>query len=323
MNKRNFVAACAVGAAFATLPAMAQPTYPDRAIKIYQGFAPGGNADAIARAIGVEMGKALGQPIVVEAQSGAGGTIASTTVARAKPDGYTLLLATGGHAVAGALYNTLPYKTVADFDMVSTVTYFPFLIVVNASSKFQDFREMVAAAQAAPGTVAYGSAGIGSTHHLAGELLARMAKAPMMHVPYRGDAAALTALLAGDVPFIIAPPTAVMSNIQAGKLRALATTGPQRWPGLPGVPTVAEQNVPGYDVRSWAGLMAPAGTPRPVIERLNAETAKALQAPAVRQRLEDMGGEARGSTPEEMKALVARELEKWIQVVADAKIPRQ
>ncbi|MDM0056949.1 tripartite tricarboxylate transporter substrate binding protein [Variovorax fucosicus] len=323
MNKRNFVAACAIWAAFATLPAMAQPTYPDRAIKIYQGFAPGGNADAIARAIGVEMGKALGQPIVVEAQSGAGGTIASTTVARAKPDGYTLLLATGGHAVAGALYNTLPYKTVADFDMVSTVTYFPFLIVVNASSKFQNFPEVVSAAQAAPGTVAYGTAGIGSTHHLAGELLARMAKAPMMHVPYRGDAAALTALLAGDVPFIIAPPTAVMSNIQAGKLRALATTGPQRWPGLPGVPTVAEQNVPGYDVRSWAGLMAPAGTPRPVIERLNAETAKALQVAAVRQRLEDMGGEARGSTPDEMKAMVARELDRWTQVVADAKIPKQ
>ena len=323
MNKRNFAAACAVGVAFAALPALAQTTYPERAIKIYQGFAPGGNADAIARAIGVEMGKALGQPIVVEAQSGAGGTIASTTVARAKPDGYTLLLATGGHAVAGALYNTLPSKTAADFDMVSTVTYFPFLIVVNASSKFQNFREVVAAAQAAPGTVAYGSAGIGSTHHLAGELLARMAKAPMMHVPYRGDAAALTALLAGDVPFIIAPPTAVMSNIQAGKLRALATTGPQRWPGLPSVPTVAEQNVPGYDVRSWAGLMAPAGTPRPVIERLNAETAKALQAPAVRQRLEDMGGEARGSTPDEMKAMVARELDRWTQVVADAKIPKQ
>ena len=319
MKRRLLLAAWA---ACVALPVSAQP-YPDRAIKIYQGFAPGGNADAIARAIGVEMGKALGQPIVVEAQSGAGGTIASTTVARAKPDGYTLLLATGGHAVAGALYNTLPYKTVADFDMVSTVTYFPFLIVVNASSKFQNFREVVAAAQAAPGTVAYGSAGIGSTHHLAGELLARMAKAPMMHVPYRGDAAALTALLAGDVPFIIAPPTAVMSNIQAGKLRALATTGPQRWPGLPSVPTVAEQNVPGYDVRSWAGLMAPAGTPRPVIERLNAETAKALQAPAVRQRLEDMGGEARGSTPDEMKAMVARELDRWTQVVADAKIPKQ
>jgi len=145
----------------------------------------------------------------------------------------------------------------------------------------------------------------------------------MLHVPYRGDAAAVTALLSGDVPFIIAPPTAVMSNIQAGKLRALATTGPQRWPGLPNVPTVAEQGVPGYDVRSWAGLLAPAGTPRAIVDRLNADTQKALQAAAVRQRLEDMGGEARGSTPDEMKAMVARELEKWTMVVAESQIPKQ
>ena len=292
-------------------------------MKLYQGFAPGGNADAIARAIGVEMGKAMGQPVVVEAQAGAGGTIAAANVARARPDGYTLLLATGGHAVAGALYNTLPYKTVDDFETVSTVTYFPFLIVVNASSKVQGLAELAALAKAAPGTVAYGTAGIGSTHHLAGELLTKMAGVSMMHVPYRGDAASVTALLGGEVPFIIAPPTAVLSNIQAGKLRAVATTGLQRWPGLPKVPTVAEQGVAGYDVRSWAGVLAPAGTPRPVVERLNTEILRALQAPAVRQRLEDMGGEARGSTPEEMKALVARELEKWTQVVADAKIPRQ
>jgi len=322
MNRRQLLALCGAWTAAAAAPALAQG-YPERPIKIYQGFAPGGNADSIARAIGVEMGKGLGQPILVEAQTGAGGTIASTTVARARPDGYTLLLATGGHAVAGALYNSLPYKTVADFEMVSTVTYFPFLIVVNADSKYKDFREIIADAKAAPGTVAFGSAGVGSTHHLAGELLAKMAHAELLHVPYRGDAASMTAVLSGDVPFIIAPPTAVMSNIQAGKLRALATTGPQRWPGLPAVPTVAEQGVAGYDVRSWAGLLAPAGTPRPIIDRLHDEVQKALLVPGVRQRLEIMGGEARGSTPEEMKAMVARELEKWTQVVADAKIPKQ
>jgi tripartite-type tricarboxylate transporter receptor subunit TctC len=162
-----------------------------------------------------------------------------------------------------------------------------------------------------------------STHHLAGELLAKMARVSLLHVPYRGDAASITALLAGDVPFIIAPPTAVLTNIQAGKLRAIATTGLQRWSGLPNVPTVAEQGVAGYDVRSWAGLMAPAGTPRAVVDRINAEVLRALQAPAVRQRLEDMGGEARGSTPEEMKTMVSHEIEKWQQVVADAKIPKQ
>lgn len=321
MKRRELLKACGALAAYSALPAMAQ-TYPARPIKIYQGFAPGGNADSIARAVGVELGKTLGQPFVVEAQTGAGGTIASGTVARATPDGYTLLLATGGHAVAGALYKTLPYKTVDDFDMISTVTYFPFLIVVNANSKFQTLPELIAAAKAAPGSLAYGTAGIGTTHHLAGELFVKMANVSMMHVPYRGDGASLVALLAGDIPFIIVPPTAVNSHIQAGKLRALATTGPQRWPGLPNTPTVSEQGVPGYDVRSWAGVMGPAGMPRPVVERLNAEVLRALQVPAIRQRLEEMGGEARGSTPDEMRTMVTHEVEKWTQVVSDANIPK-
>jgi tripartite-type tricarboxylate transporter receptor subunit TctC len=158
---------------------------------------------------------------------------------------------------------------------------------------------------------------------LAGELLAKMGKVDLLHVPYRGDAASITAMLANDVSFIIAPPTAVLSNIKAGKLRALATTGLQRWAGLPDLPTVAEQGVTGYDVRSWAGLMAPAGTPRPIVDRLNQEVQKALQVSTVKTRLEEMGGEAKGSTPEEMKAMVASELQKWTQVVADAKIPKQ
>jgi len=304
------------GAAFAQ-------NYPDRNIKILQGFAPGGNADAIARAVGAEISKSMGQAVVVEAQAGAGGTIAATTVAKAKPDGYTLLLATGGHAVAGAIYNNLNYKTVQDFEMVSTITYFPFLIVVNAENKIANFPALLSQAKASPGKIAYGTAGIGSTHHLAGELLSSMAKVDLLHVPYRGDAGSITALLSGDVPFIIAPPTAVLSNIKAGKLKAIAATGPQRWVGLPDVPTVAEQGVPGYDVRSWAGLMAPAGTPKPVIEKLNAETLKTLQLPNVKTRLEEMGGDVRGSTPDEMKNMVASETQKWIQVVNNAKIPKQ
>ena len=297
--------------------------YPDKNIKIMQGFAPGGNADAIARAVGSEISKSVGQAVVVEAQAGAGGTIAATTVAKAKPDGYTLLLATGGHAVAGAIYNNLNYKTVQDFEMVSTITYFPFLIVINAENKIANFPALLSQAKTNPGKIAYGTAGIGSTHHLAGELLASMAKVDLLHVPYRGDAGSITALLAGDVPFIIAPPTAVLTNIKAGKLKAIATTGPQRWVGLPDVPTVAEQGVPGYDVRSWAGLMAPAGTPKPVIDKLNAETLKTLQLPHVKTRLEEMGGDVRGSTPDEMKNMVAFETQKWIQVVNNAKIPKQ
>jgi len=322
MKRRHFVASCGASLACPASFSFAA-AYPDKAIRLYQGYAPGGNADAIARAVGVEMGKTLGQAVVVEAQSGAGGNIAAATVARAKPDGYTLLLATGGHAVAGALYETLAYKTVSDFEMVSTITYFPFLLAVNAGSKFQTLADLMAAAKAAPGTVSYGTAGIGSTQHLAGELFASMSGRSLLHVPYRGDAAALTALLGGDVAFIVAPPTAVMSNIEAGKLRALAVSGPQRWPGLPTVSTVAEQGVAGYDVRSWAGLMAPAGTPGAIVEQLHAAVIKALEVPTVRKRLEDMGGEARASTPGEMKTMVAAELDKWKRVVADAKIPKQ
>jgi tripartite-type tricarboxylate transporter receptor subunit TctC len=321
-RRRLLVAAGLAMACAAPLDGMAQG-YPDKPIKVYQGFAAGGNADTIARVVGAEMTKGLAQPFVVEAQAGAGGTIAAATVARAKPDGYTLLLATGGHAVAGALYNRLAYQTVSDFQMVSTITYFPFLLVVRADSPYRGLSEVLAAARADGRSVSYGSAGIGSTHHLAGELLSKSAKAEMLHIPYRGDAAAVTALLGGEVPMIIAPPTAVMANIKAGKLRALATTGAQRWGQMPELPTVAEQGVPGYDVRSWAGFMAPTGTPRPIVDRLQAETLKALQAPGVRARLEEMGGEARGSTPEEMTTMVAAELKRWTAVVNDAHIPRQ
>lgn len=323
MQRREFLRYSALSTSLAAAGAALAQSWPDRPIKIVQGFAPGGNADNIARAVSAEMGKGLNQSFVVEAQSGAGGTIASAAVSRARPDGYTLLLATGGHAVAGAIYNNPGYRTVQDYEMVGTITYFPFLIVTTADSKLPGLAALLGQARANPGKVAYGTAGIGSTHHLAGELLASMSKTDLLHVPYRGDSASLTALLSGDIPVIIAPPTAVMANIRAGKLRAIAVTGPARWPGLPEVPTVAEQGVPGYDVRSWAGLMAPAGTPRPVIERLNAELLKALQVPSVRARLEDMGGEARGSTPEEMRAMVAAETQKWTQVVADAKIPKQ
>ena len=322
MQRRSFLLHAAAGTAALGAPGLRASTWPERPIKVLQGFAPGGNADTIARVVGGEMVRGLGQPMVFEAVAGAGGTLASGAAARAAPDGYTLLLATGGHAVAGALYEKLPYQTVNSFQMVSTLTFFPFLVVTQADSKLKSLAEALQAARAKPESVAYGSAGVGSTHHLAGELLSRMAGARLLHVPYKGDAASVTALLAGDLPMVIAPPTAVLGHLKAGKLRALAVTGPQRWPGMPEVPTVAEQGVAGFDVRSWAGWMLPAGTPMAIVERLHAETQKALQVAAVRQRLEEMGGEARGSTPQEMTVMVAADLQKWTQVVADARIGR-
>ena len=319
MQRRTFAAAALSAACW---PAARAQAWPARPIKAVQGFAAGGNADTIARVVGNEMARGLGQPLVVEAVAGAGGTLASAAVARAAPDGYTLLLATGGHAVAGALYDKLPYKTVESFQMVSTVTFFPFLLVTSPNSKFRSLADVLAAARAAPESVAYGSAGVGSTHHLAGELMAKMAGVKLLHVPFRGDSASVTALLGGEIPLVIAPPTAVLGQLKAGKLRALAITGARRWPLMPEVPTVAEQGVPGFDVSSWAGWMLPAGTPQPIVERLHAETQKALQTDAVKARLEEMGGEAHGSTPQDMTAMVAAELKKWTQVVADARITR-
>lgn len=319
MQRRTFAAAALAAAAW---PAARAQAWPARPIKALQGFAAGGNADTIARVVGTEMSKGLGQSLVVEAVAGAGGTIASAAVARAAPDGYTLLLATGGHAVAGALYEKLPYKTVESFQMVSTVTFFPFLIVTTPASKFTSLAEALAAAKAAPENVAYGTAGVGSTHHLIGELLSKMAGVKLLHVPFRGDSASVTALLSGEIGLVVAPPTAVLGHMKAGKLRALATTGAQRWAAMPEVPTVAEQGVAGFDVTSWAGWMLPAGAPQSIVERLNAETQKALQADTVKARLAEMGGEARGSTPREMAAMVAAEVKKWSQVAADARIAK-
>lgn len=322
MKRREFALGAAAALAMGGVSRASAQDWPARPIRALQGFAAGGNADTIARVVGGEMAKSLGQSIIVEALVGAGGTLASGAVARAAPDGYTMLLATGGHAVAAALYEKLPYQTVASFQPVSTITFFPFLIVTRADSSFKGLGDVLAAAKMSPGRVAYGTAGIGSTHHLIGELLARTAGVEMMHVPFRGDAASLTGLLANQIPVVIAPPTAVLGQLKAGKMRALAVTGPERWRGMPDVPTVAEQGVAGFDVRSWAGWMLPAGTPMPIVERLSAATHQALELPAVRARLEEMGGEARGSTPAEMTAMLTAEVQKWTAVVADAKIPR-
>ena len=310
------------GTARAAAQAAQSARYPDRPIRALQGFAPGGNADSIARVVGGEMARQLGQPVVVEAIVGAGGTLAAAAVARAPADGYTLLLATGGHAVAGAMFAKLPYDTADSFAMVSTVTYFPFLIVVPAASNLVSFDQLLAAARAAKNPLAWGSAGVGTTHHLAGELLAKMAGVQLLHVPYRGDAASTTALLAGELAFAIAPGTAVEAHVRAGKLRALAVTGPQRWLQMPEVPTVASQGIPGFDVRSWAGWMLPAGTPQPIVNRLNDATRQALLSAEVRARLRQMGGEAQASSPAEMAQLVDREVRKWQQVVAESGIPK-
>jgi tripartite-type tricarboxylate transporter receptor subunit TctC len=297
-------------------------TYPNRPVRMLHGFAAGANVDTIARVMSPELGRLLGQTVIVEPQAGAGGTIAAASVARAKPDGYTLLMGTGSHSVAGALYEKLPYDTEKSFSSISTVTFFAFAVTASAAGRYHNLNDLVAYARANPGRVNYGSSGSGSTNHLAGEVLAKMTNTQMVHVPYKGFAPALTALLGGEIDFVVGSASSVLGNVKAGKMRVLAMAAPRRWSGMPDVQTSFEQGLNGYDMSSWAGLMAPADLPRAIVERLNADTQKVLQIAAIKTTFEELGGDPRGSTPAEMSALIASELQRWTQVVNDAKIPK-
>ena len=312
---------CAV--TLAMLAGASSAQYPVRPLRLVVPYPVGGNADVVARILGHEMAKGLGQHIVVESRPGAGSTIGADAVAKATPDGYTLLLVTGGHAVAGASYQKLPYQTVDSFAMISPATFFPFVLVVRADAGHPSMPALLQGAKAAPERVKFGSAGPGLTQHLTGELLAKMAGVRFLYVPYKGDAPAVTALLGNEINFIITPTAPVLPHVQAGRFRLLATTGAARWKGMPDVPTVAESGVPGFEVSSWIGLATTAGAPPAVVRRLHQEIQRTLQVPDVSARLEQIGGEARGSTPEEMKSRVAAELQRWSRVMRDAGIKPQ
>jgi tripartite-type tricarboxylate transporter receptor subunit TctC len=314
-----------LGLLLLALPAQGQAQdYPNRSIKIVVGFPPGGGVDTTARVVGQEMSKALGQSMVIENKPGAAGTLGAAEVARSAPDGHAIMVTPGGHAIYGAMFKSLPFDTVASFDWISNIVTLSFFIVVPANSEFRSLADVIAKAKAAPGTVTFGSAGPGSTHHLGIELLAGRTGAKFLHVPYRGDAPVITALLASEVQFALATPTLTLANVQGGKLRALAVTANSRHSGLPDVPTVEQAlGISGYDVRSWFALAGPAGLPKPVVERLNAELRKAVAVPEVRARLTAIGGEPAIGTPQEIRERVARELAVWTKTVNDAGIPKQ
>ncbi len=323
--RRQLIGALAFSAlSISALPSAFAQTYPDRPVRIVHGFAAGGNADAVARLVATALQQQLGQPFIVEPKSGAGGTLAGDAIAKAKPDGYNLLLATGGHAIAVAMHDRLPYDTDKAFQPISSLTSFSFLIAVQNTSPHRTLQDLLAAARAKPGALTYGSAGIGTGQHMTGGMLSHKAGIATTHVPYRGDAASVTALLGGEVDFVVAPPTAVVQHIRAGKLRALAISGNSRWSGLPEVPTVAEQGLRDFDVRSWTALLAPAGTPAPVVERLNAAVRAVLADAGNRQKLEEItGGEVRASTPKELGTQIHTEAQRWVELVKDARIAKE
>ncbi|WP_270935164.1 tripartite tricarboxylate transporter substrate binding protein [Falsiroseomonas oryzae] len=296
--------------------------WPDRPITLVQGFGAGGNADTIARVIAAPLSQALGQPVVVEGRTGAGGNIASEHVARARPDGHTIILLTGGHTVSAALYRSLRFDPVEDFAFVSTVAVFPFVVATRADGPIRSLADLVEQARRAPGTLTFSSVGIGSTQHLTGELLAQTAGIRLTHVPYRGGTQPLTDLLSGRIDLMVDSVTVTGAGIRAGTVRALGVTSGAPWPLLEGAPTVAA-TLPGFEVLSWVGLAAPAQTPAAVVERLNAELRRALAQPEIRDRLGTLGAVASPTSPQEMRQMVAGQIAQWRRVVDAAGIERQ
>jgi tripartite-type tricarboxylate transporter receptor subunit TctC len=322
MERLVFAAFIAAAGLLAASPLAAQD-YPTRPIRFLQGFAPGGNADVVSRVLGEELAKSLGQPVVPEARPGAGGNLASAEAAKAPPDGHTIVLLTTAHVISAALYKSLAFDPVADFTFISTVADFPFFFVVNARSRFKTIEELVSGARAAPSAVTFATAGLGTGQHMAGELFGITIGAKMLHVPHRGDSAAVTALLSGDVDVVIAPGTAILSHIEGGTFRALAISTGRRWPNLPDVPTVAETVAPGYGVMAWMSVAAPRGVPRPIVERLNTETRRAIASSSVDRRLRDLGAFPAASTPEAVTELTKAEIARWNRVIDTAGIARQ
>lgn len=314
--------ACALALAAVTFTASAQG-YPSHPIKIIVPFGAGGVADITARVLAQKMSETIGQQVLVDNRPSAGGIIASDAVAKADPDGHTLLLVSNGNAVSATLFKSLPYDTVNDFAPVSTVGFFDLAVLVNGDSKIATVRELIAAAKANPAKFNIATINIGSTQNLSAELFRSMAGVDAPVVPFKGTPAVITALRGNEVQAafeILAP---VLSQIKAGALKAIAVTSNRRFAGLPDVPTVSESGVPGYQASSWNGISAPAKTPKAVIDRLNREITAAVATPAVKQRLQELGVEARASTPEALKELLVAEIAKWRAVIERAKIEKQ
>jgi tripartite-type tricarboxylate transporter receptor subunit TctC len=304
--------------------AAGQGTFPSRTVTLMVGFAPGGGTDTAARIVAKQLSANLGQQVVVENRPGAGGSIATDLVSRATPDGHLISLASiGSLTVAPYLIAKLPYDPRRDLAPISKGVSFANVLVVHPSVPATTLAEFVALARAKPGTIAYGSSGVGGAGHLAGELLRQMARIDIVHVPYKGGGPAMTDLLGGQILAIFASAPSALPHVKTGRIRALATTGPARSTSLPEVPTIAESGYPGYDATNWYAFVAPGKTPRELVDRLNRELVKVLGTPEVRKQLLASGMEPEPSTPEELAKHIDSQLELWGRVVKDAGIQAQ
>jgi len=314
--------AAALIAALAAMPANAQ-TYPDRPVRIVLPFGAGGVADVSSRIIADKLGERLGQRFVIENMPGAGGISAAKAVLSAPPDGYTLGLVTNGTAISAAIFNKLPFDPATDFDMISTLGTFDLVFAVNAASPHKTLADFVAAAKAAPGKLNVGTVNVGGTQHLGAELLKTAAGIDVQIVPFRNSPDIVVGLLRDDVHMMVDFPPAVKGQVDDGKLRLLATSGPKRSAFMPNLVTVAEAGVQNYEVTSWNGMFAPRGTPPRVVATINATLKEVLALPDVKQRLLDMGIEARPSAPDELMTLFKADVKKWDDVIVKAGIEKK
>jgi tripartite-type tricarboxylate transporter receptor subunit TctC len=298
--------------------AAAQTSYPDKAIRILVGFAPAGPADIIARVVGDKLAEAWGKPVVIENVTGAGGNMATDRVAKAAPDGYTLLLGTSGpFIIHPALYQKLPFDPVKDFAPISQLCFTPNILIVNNDVPAKSLPELVALARAQPGQLTFGSAGVGTTQHLAGELFKSMARLEIQHIPYRGISAVMPDLLGGRLTMVFANTSAALPLTREGKVRALAVTSPKRASALPDLATMDESGFPGFDAVAWFALLAPTGTPEPIVAKLHREAARILALPDVRKKFAELGMEPVGNTPAEFAAAMTAEAPKWTKLIKD------
>jgi tripartite-type tricarboxylate transporter receptor subunit TctC len=314
----RLAAALALAALAASSPALA--AFPDKPLRIIVPFAPGGGTDAITRSLGIGLGEALGQPVIVDNKPGAGTIIGTDAVAKSPPDGYTLVMATFAHAVNPALQARLPYDTDKAFAPVALIGVSPNVLVVRADRPYKSVADLIAAAKAKPGALTFASQGNGTSAHLAGELFKSLAKVDITHVPYRGAGPAMTDLLGGQVDMMFATAAAARPFVSAGKMRALAVTTAHRSPAYAGVPTLAESGVPGYAAESWYGLYAAAGTPKDVIARLNDAVRRAVKAEAFVKQTQTEGLVVNVGAPEVLDRYVRAEEVRWRKVVKDGNI---
>ena len=318
---KRLVLAAVAAATLAATPASSQD-YPKQSIRLIVPFAAGGAVGAVARVLATPLQASLGQSIVIDNRGGAGGIIGMDAVAKSPPDGYTLLLAHSGLTYMPGLYKALPFDPETDFEPIIVAVTGLYVLAVSNDAPFKTFAEMIAYARNNPGKLSYGSAGIGSTLHLATEFLKRAAGINIIHVPYKGAAQATTDLVGGQIQLMFGPAVAILPLAQAGKVRALAVTSLKRSPLAPDLPTVAE-SVPGFEVSGWYGLAAPAGTPNAIITRLNTEANRALKSSELIEQFRIQGYEPLGGTPKEMKTQIGHDVTQWNKIIRDAAIEPQ